>query len=84
LQFNYDLKDEKINVVKYFEEEGTFAFNPNSLIQMQIMMQEVFIKLDLKDEYSAKKLEMMLKYELPSFTANRKLVKNWVIDNFVY
>ncbi len=84
LQFNYTLEDEDVTMSKFFEEEGTLPFNTNSKIQMQMMMEEVCHTLALIDDYSIKKLEMMLKYELPFFTVNRRLVRNWVIENFIY
>ena len=84
MQFTYKKEFEDIDESTYFEEYGSLKFDNNSRIQMQIMMQKIFTKLELKDEYSAKKLEQMLKYELPPFTINRRLVKNWVIENFVY
>jgi len=84
LQFSYeklnDIKDEKI----FLSEEGNFSFDKNSEKQMLIMMNLIIEQLNLIDEYSIKKLETMLKYELPTFTITRKLVKNWVVENFVY
>lgn len=84
MQFEYDLENEEMDVSRYFLEDGALPFNPSSKRQMQIMMEEVFLALNLQDEYSAKKLEMILKYELPTFTANRRLVKNWILENFIF
>lgn len=84
LEFDYEIENEEINIQKYFKEEGNLPFNSNSKSQMKVMMQEICATLSLNDEYSKKKLEVCLRYELPSFTANRKLVKNWVVNNFMY
>ena len=84
LQFEYELMDEKIDITKFFEEESNHPFNTDSKIQMQVMMKEICDKLALQDEYLVKKLEMMLKYELPFFATNRRLAKNWMIENFIF
>jgi len=84
LEFAYELENEEIDTKKYLNEEGNLPFNSNSKSQMKVMMQEICATLSLNDEYSKKKLEVCLRYELPSFTANRKLVKNWVVNNFMY
>jgi hypothetical protein len=84
LQFDYKSEDENIDKNKFFEEEGNLPFNTESKTQMQVMMKEVCDKLALQDEYSIKKLEMMLKYELPFFATNRRLARNWMIENFIF
>jgi len=84
LEFDYEIENEQLNIEKFLEEEGYLPFNPKSKTQMKVMMQEICATLLLDDEYLKKKLEVCLRYELPSFTANRKLVKNWVVNNFIY
>lgn len=84
LEFDYEIENEQLNIEKFLKEEGNLPFNPKSKTQMKVMMQEICATLSLTDEYSKKKLEVCLRYELPSFTANRKLVKNWVVNNFMY
>jgi hypothetical protein len=84
MQFEYTLEDEKINEEKYFEEDGNLPFDTESKVQMQVMIKEVCDKLQLKDEYLIKKLEMMLKYELPFFATNRRLARNWIVENFIF
>jgi len=84
MQFEYKLLDEEIDVKKYFEEEGNLPFDKESKIQMKVMMKEISDKLSLEDEYLIKKLEMMLKYELPFFATNRRLVRNWMLENFIF
>ncbi len=84
LQFEYKSEDKNIDVNKYFDEYGNLPFNTESKIQMQVMMKEVCDKLALQDEYLVKKLEMMLKYELPFFATNRRLARNWMIENFIF
>jgi len=84
IQFEYKEVDEKIDTVKFFKEEGNLPFDTDSKTQMQVMMKEVCDKLALQDEYLIKKLEMMLKYELPFFATNRRLARNWMIENFIF
>ncbi len=84
LQFSYEVLDEPIDKISYFEEEGSLPFNTESKKQMKVMMNEICDKLALKDEYLVKKLEQMLKYELPFFATNRRLVRNWMIENFIF
>ncbi len=84
MQFEYSLLNENIIDEKYFEEEGNLPFNPESKTQMKVMIKEISDKLQLKDEYLIKKLEMMLKYELPFFATNRRLVRNWMEENFIF
>ena len=84
LQFEYNALDEEIDIVKFFEEDGNLPFDTESKTQMQVMMKEVCDKLALQDEYSIKKLEMMLKYELPFFATNRRLARNWMFKNFIF
>lgn len=84
LQFEYDIPDEKIDVAKYFEEEGNLPFNTESKTQMKVMMKEICDKLALQNEYLIKKLEVMLKYELPFFATNRRLARNWMMENFIF
>ncbi len=84
LQFEYKTVDEEINIEFFFEEEGNLPFDTESKIQMQVMMKEVCDKLALQDEYLIKKLELMLKYELPFFATNRRLARNWMIENFIF
>ncbi|WP_024955843.1 hypothetical protein [Sulfurospirillum arcachonense] len=84
LQFEYKILDEKINKEEFFEKEGNLPFDGDSKIQMEVMMQEICDKLALKDEYLIKKLEVTLKYDLPFFAANRRLAKNWILENFIF
>jgi len=84
LQFEYENIDENIDEKKYFEEEGSLPFDTQSKKQMKVMMKEVCDRLNLQDEYLIKKLEMMLKYELPFFATNRRLARNWMIENFIF
>lgn len=84
LQFQYLTENEELDESSFFEEEGSSPFDANSKTQMQIMMKEISKNLHLEDEYSIKKLEMILKYELPTFTATRRLVKNWMLKNFIF
>ena len=84
LQFEYQVVDDYIDSAKFFKEEGDLPFDADSKTQMQVMMKEVSDKLAIQDEYLIKKLEMMLKYELPFFATNRRLARNWMIENFIF
>ena len=84
LQFDYTLLDEDIDKDKFFKENGNLVFDTQSKNQMKVMMKEICDKLQLEDEYLIKKLEMMLKYELPFFATNRKLARNWMVENFIF
>jgi len=73
LQFDYEIENEHLSIEKFFEEEGHLPFNPKSKTQMKAMMQEVCDKLSITDEYLVKKLEVVLKYDLPFFATTRNL-----------
>ncbi|MBL0686648.1 MAG: hypothetical protein JJV95_05840 [Sulfurospirillum sp.] len=84
LQFEYKNIDNCINKIVFFEEEGNLVFDTESKNQMEIMMNEICDKLKLESDYLIKKLEFMLKYELPFFATNRRLARNWMLDNFIF
>lgn len=84
LQFDYKNSDESIDIEKFFQEEGTLAFDTESKIQMKVMIKEICDRLQITDEYLIKKLEMMLKYELPFFATNRRLARDWMVQNFIF
>jgi len=84
LQFDYEIENEQFDIKKFFDEEGHLPFNPNSKIQMKVMMEEVCDKLTITDEYLVKKLEVVLKYDLPFFATTRNLARNWVVENFIF
>lgn len=67
----------------YFEIEGSEKFDKTSTKQMLIMMNRVSADLRL-DAYSMKKLEVVLREELPFFAVNRRLVLNWINENFLF
>jgi len=84
LQFDYKKENEEIEEKTFFGENGNLLFDTDSKVQMKVMMKEVCDKLQLKDEYLIKKLELMLKYELPFFATNRLLARNWMVENFIF
>jgi len=84
LQFDYKNADESIDIEKFFEEEGSLVFDTESKAQMKVMMKDICDKLHITDEYLVKKLEMMLKYELPFFATNRRLARDWMLENFIF
>ena len=84
LQFDeYQHDDTTYNEATFFEAEGSEKFDKSSAKQMVMMMNRIAYDLRL-DEYSMKKLEIVLREELPFFAVNRRLVLNWVNENFLF
>lgn len=86
---NYDFSLEysctkEVNKELFLSEEAHLPFDSNSKEEMRTMMQEIAHCLNLNEEYTLRKLEVVLRYELPFFATNRRLVKNWLMDNFIY
>jgi len=84
LQFEYKDDDKTYDKSRFFKEEGSDKFDTNSKKQMLIMLQSIVDELAICDEYSIKRIETMLKFELPFFAVNRRLIKNWILENFIY
>jgi len=84
LQFDDYQPDAMVyNESTYFDLEGSEKFDKTSAKQMLMMMNRVSADLRL-DTYSMKKLEVVLREELPFFAVNRRLVLNWVNENFLF
>lgn len=84
LQFDDYQPDTKVyDESSYFEIEGSEKFEKTSAKQMLMMMNRVSADLRL-DAYSMKKLEVVLREELPFFAVNRRLVLNWINENFLF
>lgn len=84
LQFDdYQRDDREYNEHTYFEAEGSEKFDTTSAKQMLMMMNRVSTQLGL-DDYSMKKLEVILREELPFFAVNRRLVLKWINENFLF
>jgi hypothetical protein len=83
LTLEYSRKKE-INFEDFLNKEALLPFDSNCANEMKAMMKAIAIGLNLKEEYSFRKLEIILRYELPFFTTNRRLVKNWLMENFIY
>ena len=84
LQFDDYQPDATVyNESTYFDLEGSEKFDKTSAKQMLMMMNRVSADLRL-DTYSMKKLEVVLREELPFFAVNRRLVLNWVNENFLF
>ena len=58
-------------------------FDKRSAKQMLLMMNRISSELQL-DDYSMKRLEVMLREDLPFFAINRRLILNWVSENFLF
>lgn len=84
LQFQYKKEDEKLDEKSYFESNAHLPFDSDSKIQMQIMINAICNEIQHLDDYAIKRLEVCLKYELPFFASNRRLVKNWILENFIF
>ncbi len=83
LQFDYEKDDRIYDVALFLKEQGSEPFDKHSSKQMVLMMNYLGSRLNL-DEYAMKRLEVLLKTDLPFFTTNRRLVYNWVSENFLY
>ncbi len=84
LQFDYISDNIIYDKEKFFKENGSEKFDVNSKEQMLLMLQMIANKLNIDDFYSIKRAEITLKYELPFFAINRKLIKKWILENFIY
>ena len=84
LQFDYENDDMPCDMSSFFTNEGSEKFVATSKKHMMIMLQSISDELNIEDEYSIKRVETMLKFELPFFAVNRRLVKNWILENFIY
>lgn len=80
----YQSQNKECKEDEFFEKEGHLPFDTHSKEETKIMMQEIANALRLEDIYSLKKLETTLRYELPFFATNRRLVRNWLMDNFIF
>jgi len=83
LQLDYQKDPKEYDATHFFEKEGSEKFDANSANQMLIMLNQIGLDMHL-DEYSLKKLEIFLRTELPFFAVNRRLVRQWVNENFLY
>ena len=83
LHFDYQRDERDYDEKVYFEEESGEKFDKTSSKQMLLMMNHLSYKLGL-DAYALKRLEVTLHEDLPFFAVNRRLVVNWVSENFLY
>ncbi len=84
LGFDYESDGNSYDIATFFDKEGKEKFNPKSKEQMLIMLQDIATKLNIDDEYGIKRLEVMIHYELPFFAINRRLIRDWLLKNFIY
>ena len=84
LQFEYNEDKNIYDKNRFFTEEGSEKFIDTSKKQMLLMLQTITNELNITDEYGVKKVEVMLKSELPFFAVNRRIIKNWILQNFIY
>ncbi len=83
LQFDYDEDHRIYDERHFFEEDASEPFDKRSAKQMLLMMNRLSKELQL-DDYSMKRLEVMLREDLPFFAINRRLILNWVAENFLF
>ncbi len=83
LQFDYHEDEREYDTARYFAEEGSEPFDKHSAKQMLVMMNRIGHDLQL-DDYALKRLEVMLRTDLPFFAINRRLILNWVSENFLF
>ncbi len=84
LQFEYQNDDKIYDKSKFFKEEGSEKLDINSKQQVLLMLQSIADELGISDEYGIKRIETMLRFELPFFAVNRRLIKKWILENFIY
>lgn len=82
LQFDYEPDERTYDAMRYFEEASE-PFDKHSSKQMLLMMNRLSHELQL-DDYGLKRLEVMLRTDLPFFAINRRLILNWVSENFLF
>lgn len=83
LQFDYLEDEREYDATRYFTEEGSESFDKHSAKQMLVMMNRIGHDLQL-DDYALKRLEVMLRTDLPFFAINRRLILNWISENFLF
>lgn len=83
LQFDYNEDECEYDVSRYFIEEGSEPFDKHSVKQMLLMMNHIGNELQM-DDYALKRLEVVLRTDLPFFAVNRRLIFNWVSENFLF
>ncbi len=83
LLFDYDEDNRSYDEARFFDEEVHEPFDKRSSKQMLLMMNRLSKELQL-DEYAMKRLEVMLREDLPFFAINRRLILNWVVENFLF
>jgi len=83
LQLDYNQDDAIYDEASFFDEENSQPFDKYSAKQMLLMMNRVSENLQL-DDYAMKKLEIVLRDELPFFAVNRRLVLKWINENFLF
>jgi len=83
LQLDYNQDDAIYDEASFFDEENSQPFDKHSAKQMLLMMNRVSENLQL-DDYAMKKLEIVLRDELPFFAVNRRLVLKWINENFLF
>jgi hypothetical protein len=83
LHFDYDEDNRIYDEKHFFEEDASEPFDKRSAKQMLLMMNRLSREMQL-DEYSLKRLEVMLREDLPFFAINRRIILNWVSENFLF
>ncbi len=80
LLYNYKKESEDLDFDTFWSElSGDFDNEDKS--HVKFLLKAVADELNL-DSYSIKRLETVIKTELPFFTCKRLLAKKWLIENF--
>ena len=83
LQLDYVSDPKLYDEKRYFNEEGDEPFDTTSKAQTLLMLNTLAYEMQL-DTYALKKMEIFLRSELPFFAVTRRLVRQWVTQNFLY
>ena len=83
LIFTYEKNNQNLTCKEYWEEEGE-AFDKTNSTDILCMITEVCRLLNIDDLYGAKRMEATIHTDAPMFAWNRRLLKNWLVDNFQY
>ncbi len=87
LEFSYDEESSSSDTKTtelFFDKNGDKPLKRTSKDEVLTLMTEISKRLDLNDEYSIKRLETAIHNDIPFFAVNRRLIRNWLLENFIY
>lgn len=83
LIFSYENSDESLTYKEYWDKESE-AFDKSNATHMMYMLEEVCKILHIDEIYGAKRMEATIQTDAPTFAWNRRLLKQWLVNNFQY